>query len=82
MIEQSEYCETQSPFSGEIEVDKSYCGTNRVKGKRGRSALVKQRSLLSSNVMGVATLKSSQTTEEHAQAILRGRVTLNSAIYI
>jgi hypothetical protein len=34
----TEYCEAQSPFSGEIEVDESYFGARRVKGKRGRGA--------------------------------------------
>ncbi len=34
----SEYCQLQSPFSGEIEVDESYFGARRVKGKRGRGA--------------------------------------------
>jgi len=32
----AEICEQQSPFSGEIEVDESYLGPKRVKGKRGR----------------------------------------------
>lgn len=34
----SEYCELESPFSGEVEVDESYFGARRVKGKRGRGA--------------------------------------------
>ena len=34
----AEFCETQSPFSGEIEVDESYFGARRIKGKRGRGA--------------------------------------------
>ncbi|CAD7853958.1 MAG: hypothetical protein, partial [Olavius algarvensis Gamma 1 endosymbiont] len=29
-------CEDSSPFSGEIEVDESYFGARRVRGKRGR----------------------------------------------
>jgi hypothetical protein len=37
----AEYCEAQSPFSGEIEVDESYFGARRVKGKRGRGAFSK-----------------------------------------
>ena len=32
------YCEDQSPFAGEVEVDESYFGAKRVKGKRGRGA--------------------------------------------
>ena len=31
-------CERQSPFSGEVEVDESYFGPHRVRGKRGRGA--------------------------------------------
>ena len=34
----AEFCEQQSPFSGEIEVDESFFGARRVKGKRGRGA--------------------------------------------
>ncbi|MCP3922822.1 MAG: transposase, partial [Desulfobacterales bacterium] len=34
----AEYCEQDSPFKGEIEVDESYFGAKRVKGKRGRGA--------------------------------------------
>ncbi|WNY28406.1 hypothetical protein MmiEs2_05910 [Methanimicrococcus stummii] len=32
------FCEAESPFQGEIEVDESYFGPRRVKGKRGRGA--------------------------------------------
>lgn len=34
----AEYCEAQSPYSGEIELDESYFGPRRVRGKRGRGA--------------------------------------------
>ena len=30
------YCESESPFTGEIELDESYFGAKRVRGKRGR----------------------------------------------
>ena len=30
------YCEAQSPFEGEVEVDESFFGARRVKGKRIR----------------------------------------------
>lgn len=33
-----EDCQRQSPFSGEVEVDESYFGARRVRGKRGRGA--------------------------------------------
>ena len=34
----AQYCEQESPFSGTVEVDESYFGARRVKGKRGRGA--------------------------------------------
>ena len=33
-----ELCNRSSPFSGEVEVDESYFGARRIKGKRGRGA--------------------------------------------
>lgn len=33
------YCVAQSSFQGEIEVDESFFGAKRMKGKRGRGAL-------------------------------------------
>ena len=35
-------CENISKFSGEIEIDESYFGSKRVRGKRGRGASGKQ----------------------------------------
>ena len=32
----AEECEIESPFSGDIEVDESFFGARRVKGKKGR----------------------------------------------
>ena len=37
-IRLAEYCEQESPYSGIIEVDESFFGARRVKGKRGRGA--------------------------------------------
>ncbi len=37
----AEICESQSPLKGEIEVDESYFGGKRIKGKRGRGAYKK-----------------------------------------
>ena len=34
----AQYCGEQSPFSGEVEVDESYFGARRFKGRRGRRA--------------------------------------------
>jgi transposase-like protein len=33
----AEECERASPFAGEVEVDESYFGARRVRGKRGRA---------------------------------------------
>jgi transposase-like protein len=37
----AEFCETQSPFKSEIEVEESSFGTERIKGRRGRGAYKK-----------------------------------------
>lgn len=39
LIRQSiaQFCEHESPFSGEIELDESYFGSRYVRGKRGRA---------------------------------------------
>lgn len=34
----ADFCEAESPFSGEVEVDESYFGVRPVKGLRGRGA--------------------------------------------
>ena len=34
----AQYCEFKSPYSGEVEVDESYFGPKRIRGKRGRGA--------------------------------------------
>ena len=42
-IKIAEFCEKQSPFEkGEIEIDESYFGAKRVKGRRGRGSYGKQ----------------------------------------
>jgi hypothetical protein len=76
----AEYCESQSPFSGEIEVDESYFGVRSIKGKRGRGAFGK------TAVFGVFKRNGCIYTEivpdcrkSTLQGIIRGRVTLDSA---
>ncbi len=32
------HCESKSPFAGEIELDESYFGAKRIRGRRGRGA--------------------------------------------
>ena len=52
----AEFCESQSPFSGEVEVDESFFGARRIKGKRGRGAFGK-------NVFGIFRRNGSVFTE-------------------
>ena len=71
----AEFCEKTSPVSGEIEVDESYFGARRVKGKRGRGAQGK------TIVFGLYKRQGKVYTEivpdcskTTLQAIIRGRV--------
>lgn len=75
-------CLRQSPFSGEVEVDESYFGARRVKGKRGRGAGSKQ------IVFGIYKRNGKVFTEivpnvqkKTLQAIIRGRVGIESVIH-
>ena len=78
----AEFCEQQSPFSGEIEVDESFFGARRIKGKRGRGAYGK------TIVFGVFKRNGKVYTEivpdcskNTLQAIIRGKVKPESIIY-
>jgi len=78
----AEHCETQSPFKGEIEVDESYFGGKRIKGKRGRGAYKK------TPVFGILKRGSKVYTEvvpdcakSTLQGIIRGRVDPDSVIH-
>jgi len=78
----AEFCESSSPFSGEVEVDESYFGAKRVKGKRGRGAFGK------TAVFGIFKRNGSVYTQivpdcrkPTLQGIIRGHVTLGSVIY-
>ena len=71
----ADYCEQQSPFKGEIEVDESYFGGKRIKGKRGRGAFKK------TPVFGILKRGGKVYTEivpdcakATLQGIIRGRV--------
>ena len=76
-------CEQASPFSkSEVEVDESYFGARRVRGKRGRGASGKH------IVFGIYKRNGSVFTEivpdvqrKTLQAIIRGRVSLDSIIH-
>ena len=78
----AEICETQSPYSGEVEVDESWFGARRVKGKRGRGAYGK------TIVFGIFKRAGKVYTEivpdcskKTLQGVIRGRVELESVIH-
>ena len=78
----AEFCEQESPFHGEIEVDETYCGGTRIKGKRGRGASGK------TPVFGILQRGGKVYTEvvpncakATLQAIIRGKVAPDSVIH-
>src|SRR5918911_2435452 len=78
----AQHCERESPFSGDIELDESYFGARRVRGKRGRGARGK------TIVFGVYKRNGRVYTEivpnckkANLQAIIRGKVDLASTIH-
>ena len=78
----AEFCEIQSPIKGEIEVDESYFGAKRIKGKRGRGSSGK------TIVFGLFKRKGKVYTEivpntsrKTLQGVIRGRVDLESVIH-
>jgi transposase len=78
----AEFCEQSSPFHGEIEVDESYFGARRIRGKRGRGAYGK------TPVFGILQRGGQVYTEivpdcarKTLQAIIRGRVVPDSVIH-
>jgi len=78
----AELCEKESPFKGEIEVDESYFGARRVRGRRGRGASGK------TPVFGILQRGGKVYTEivpdcakTTLQAIIRGKVDVQSVIH-
>ncbi|MBT7872622.1 MAG: IS1595 family transposase, partial [Candidatus Marinimicrobia bacterium] len=78
----AELCEIESPLSGEVEIDESYFGAKRVKGKRGRGASGK------TIVFGILKRKGKVYTEivpdarrKTLQDIIRGRVDMKTIIH-
>ena len=76
------YCEMQGPFSGEVELDESYFGPRRQKGKRGRGAYGK------TIVFGVLKRNSNVYTQiipncsrSTLRGVIQGKVTLESVIH-
>lgn len=78
----AEFCQRQSPVAGEMEVDESYFGLRRVKGLRGRGTSSK------TIVFGLFKRKGRVYTEivpdcsrATLQAVIRGRISLESVIH-
>ena len=78
----AEMCERSSPFSGEVEIDESYFGARRIKGKRGRGARGK------TPVFGILQRGGKVYTEivpdcakKTLQAIIRGKVDPDTVIH-
>src|SRR6056300_534860 len=78
----AEACEQQSPFKGVVEVDESYFGPRRIRGKRGRGASGK------TIVFGVFKRNGKVFTEivpdaskAVSQSVIRGRVSIDSVIH-
>ncbi len=75
-------CEQESPFSGEVEVDESYFGARRVRGKRGRGAsgkipvvgLLKRQGKVYTRVV-------SSCSREQLLPIIKGKVLSESTVY-
>jgi transposase len=75
-------CESTSPLSGEIEVDESYFGARRIKGKRGRGAygktivfgLLKREGKVYTSIIP-------DTKAATLQAVIRGHVDIDSVIH-
>ena len=78
----ADFCERESPFSGEVECDESYFGSRHTKGKRGRGAENKH------IVFGIYKRNGRVYTEivenvkaKTLQAIIRGKVNFDSTVY-
>src|SRR4051812_12871565 len=62
----AEECERESPLSsGEVEVDESYFGARRVRGKRGRERAARLSFSASSSARGASTRRSCRTQKGH-----------------
>lgn len=76
------HCENESPFSGEVELDESYFGAKRIRGKRGRGAAGK------TIVFGIYKRNGRVYTEivpncsrKTLYAIIKGKVDATSTIH-
>ena len=77
----AEICEAESPFSGVVEVDESYFGPKRVRGKCGRGAGGKT-AVFGIHLRGgkVYTQIVPDCSKASLQAVIRGRVSIDSVI--
>ena len=75
-------CEEESPLSGEVEVDESYFGASRIRGKRGRGARGKTIvfGLLKREGKGYTEIVP-DVTKATLQGIIKGKVDINSVIH-
>jgi transposase len=78
----AQHCQRESPFSGDVELDESYFGARRVRGKRGRGARGK------TSVFGIYKRNGRVYTEiipnckkASIQAIIRGKVELTATLH-
>jgi len=78
----AQFCDEKKPISGQIEVDESYFGPRRVKGKKGRGAAGK------TIVFGILQRGEKVFTQivpdckaKTLQAIIKGRIDVKSAIH-
>ncbi|WP_434352914.1 IS1595 family transposase [Psychrobacter sp. HD31] len=78
----AQLCEQASPLSGEVEVDESYFGAKRVRGKRGRGTSGK------TIVFGILKREGNVYTEivpdaskKQLQQVIRGKVDIGSIIH-
>ena len=75
-------CEALSPVSGEVEVDESYFGARRVRGKRGRGALGKTIVFgLFKRQGNVHTQIVPDCSKATLQGVIRGRIDPDSVIH-
>lgn len=75
-------CEQQSPLAGAVEVDESYFGARRVRGKRGRGAYGKTIVFgLLKRYGRVYTEIVSDCTKATLQAVIRGRIAPETVIH-
>jgi len=78
----AQLCEAESPLRGEVEIDESYFGGRRIRGKRGRGAFKKVPVFGRLKRNGkVYTQVVPNCSRAVLTAILKGKVALGSVIY-